>query len=194
MFWLFIYPWQVERLEGKKGEEKLQREEREIFDGILSELDNVIGENIFKLETEQERLKHLLVVARETNDKLCQAKIELGDISESLVEAVCKMEEDVLRRDVKYWKDKSVMEEVPDVTISDPVPQDQSRMEDQVNDCLENKTQELNNLRKSVSCARKLMNDLHVPAVIHGRELELSAELSEAEYFWEKERKEMEDE
>ena len=138
-------------------------------------------------------MEDLLVVARETNDKLCQAKIELGDISESLVEAVCKIEEDVLRRDVKYWKDMSVMEEVPNVTISAPVPQDQSKMEDQVNDCLENKTQELKNLRKSVSCARKLMNDLHVPAVIHGRELELSAELSEAEYFWEKERKEMED-
>ena len=36
-------------------------------------------------------------------------------------------------------------------------------------------------LRKCENSARKLMNVLQVPAVLHGRELELSAELSEAE-------------
>ena len=154
---------------------------------VLSNINNILCDNVSKLEAEQGALAQMLQVVKGFSDTMSVSRADMENITENLNAATGRAEKEVWRRSLK--EDKEEQHQAP------AAPSWSSEAtERHIEEKLEEKTAELQGLNAALKQSNELVSEMkkcHISSVSHEREVELEAEIRMVEEEWQREKEEL---
>ena len=176
------------RIDGIVREESKQVKD----EGLLLKLDDIIGENLAKLEEEHGQLSGLIEVTRASCNEMNWKRSNIEDLLKNVKIEANNAEKAVWQRNIMKSYTSGVSK--PEVTIRKPeVPATCRGLEEEV----AGKQQELESLARSLEQGREILRELrrnHLISVPYQKDLELEVELREVKEGWRKEKEGLQEE
>ena len=169
------------QIQQKKDSEKMAGTQ------LLSNINNILCDNVLKLEAEQGALAQMLQVVKGVSDTMSVNRADIENITENLNAANRKAEKEVWRRSLKEDKEEKHQEPTAPSWSGEAT---ERHMEEE----LEAKTAEMQGLNAALKQSNELiieMKKCHISSVSHEREVELEAEIRMVEEEWQREKVEL---